>query len=417
MTHYTSERRRVRIAVVGGGISGIAAADACQAFADVTLFEARPSLGGHTETHSVLVDSGSYAVDSGFTLFNRSDYPLFSQWLERIGVSTLPTEMSLSVRTASGLEYGTAHLAALFCQRRNALRPTFLKMLHDIRRFYSGAGAVVEDDPRTLAEYLENERYSRAFADHYLLPICAAMWSVSREGARDMPVALFAAVFANHDMMPWRGPRQWRVIRGGSSSYVRAFTRSFQGQLRLACPVRSVRRDCTGVTVVTDAGSEPFDYLVLACHSDQALALVDATAEERGILGAFRYQPNRAVLHSDASVMPRNEEAWSSWNVYAGAQGRFECTYWLNRLQRLGAAARFFVTLNPARPLKSVWFEREYRHPVFSVGAKTAQLQADRISGHRRTFYCGAWCGRGLHEDGFRSGIEAARRLAKLLDP
>ena len=264
--------------------------------------------------------------------------------------------------------------------------------------------------------YLRVEGYSRAFADYYLLPICAALWSASREGCRDMPVGLVADLLANQDLMRLRDNPVWSVVSGGSNRYIYAFERSFQGRIRRACRVQSVRRDSAGVTVATDAGSEQFDYLVLACHSDEALSLVDATSEERGVLGAFRYQSNRAVLHSDASVMPRNEEAWSSWNVNVGSQGQFECTYWLNRIQRLDAAARFFVTLNPARRLKSVWFEREYRHLVFSVRAKTAQLRADRISGHLRTFYCGAWCGRGLHEDGFRSGIEAARRLAKLVD-
>ena len=406
----------MRVAVVGGGVSGLAAAHACEAFAEVTLFEALPRLGGHTDTHHLLVDGRSYSVDSGFIVFNRANYPRFSAWLDELGVRSRPTEMSFGVSTAAGLEYGTSGLGAVFCQRRNAVRPGFLRMLNDIRRFYRHADSISDDDGRTLDAYLEAERYSTAFREQHLLPMCAALWSAPREGARELPIGHVAAFMANHGLTRWRGRPHWRVVGGGSSSYVRAFADTFGGKVWLGCAVRDLARDTAGVTVSTERGSERFDYVVLACHSDEALALLDATPEEQRVLGAIRYRPNRAVLHSDASVMPRDRAAWSSWNVHAAADGRFEFTYWMNRLQGLGAGPQFFVTLNPVRPLAGAWVEREYRHPVFSVGAKGAQARVDGISGRRRTVYCGAWRGWGFHEDGFASGVEAAERLRCLID-
>ena len=406
----------MRVAVVGGGISGIAAAHGCQTFADVTLFEAAPRLGGHTDTHNLSVGGGAYSVDSGFIVFNQENYPLFSQWLNQLGVASQPTEMSFSISTAAGLEYGTSHLGAVFCQRRNAVRPSFLRMLNDIRRFYRTAATIEENDTRTLGAYLRAERYSAGFAEHHLLPMCAALWSAPREGVRHLPIGHVAAFMSNHGMTRWRRRPQWRVVSGGSSSYVRAFAESFQGDMRLACPVRRVRRDALKVTVETDRGDERFDHVVLACHSDDALALINAAPEEREMLGAIRYQSNRAVLHSDTSVMPNDAAAWSSWNVHADAELGFRFTYWMNQLQGLDQASHFFVTLNPNRPLNSPWFEREYRHPIFTHRARAAQLRIDGMNGRRRTLYCGAWCGWGFHEDGFRSGVKAAERLRSLAE-
>ena len=404
----------MRVAVVGGGISGIAAAHKCQEFADVTLFEAQPRLGGHTDTHNLLVDGRAYAVDSGFIVFNRDNYPRFSQWLDALGVASQPTEMSFGVSTAAGLTYGTSHLGAVFCQRRNTLRPRFLGMLNDIRRFYRRAGAVAESDTRTLAEYLRDERFSQAFAEYHLLPMCAALWSAPRQRALELPIGHVAAFMTHHGLTRWRGRPRWRVVTGGSSNYVRAFVAAFRGELRLSCSVLSIRREASEVVLSTERGRECYDYLVLACHSDDALALIDAAPEEKEILGAIRYRTNRAVVHSDASVMPDAPEAWSSWNVHASGNMRYEFTYWMNRLQGLDPAPHFFVTLNPLRPLREPWFEREYRHPIYSPDARAAQGRMAQINGRRRTLYCGAWCGWGFHEDGFRSGLEAANGLRRL---
>ncbi len=401
----------MRVAVIGGGVSGIAAAHACQAFAEVTLFEAKSRLGGHANTHVLLIDGRAYAVDSGFIVFNRRNYPLFSGWLDALGVATQPTEMSFGVSTADGLEYGTSSLGALFCQRRNRVRPTFLRMLSDILRFYRQAPGIADSDPQPLADFLRAGRYSEAFAENHLVPMCAALWSAPAERARELPISHIAAFMARHGMTQLRNRPQWEVVQGGSQAYVSAFRRTFKGELRTDLPVDAVRRDALGVTVATDRGSRRFDHAILACHSDDALALLDATDHERSVLGAIRYQPNRAVLHSDASVMPRRRVAWSSWNVRADAKGRFECTYWMNRLQSLDAPRPLLVTLNPAQTPRDIWLECDYRHPIFTASAHAAKARLGEISGRNRTFYCGAYWGWGFHEDGFRSGLEAARRL------
>ena len=406
----------MRVAVVGGGISGLAAAYGCQTFSDVALYEAQPRLGGHTDTHNLLVDGRTYAIDSGFIVFNKQNYPRFSQWLDDLGVSSQATEMTFGVTTASGLEYGTSGPGAVFCQRRNALSPSFLCMLNDIRRFYRAAQYVGDRDTRTLGEFLRAGRYSEAFAENHLLPMSAALWSAPRESARNLPIGHVAVFMAHHGLTRWRKRPQWRVVRGGSSSYLSAFSESFTGETRLACRVRRVIRQPSGVTIDSETGSEHFDQVVFACHSDDALALIDATPEERRVLSAIPYQSNRVVLHSDTSVMPSDTRAWSSWNVHVTQDGHYEFTYWMNRLQGLASTPHFFVTLNPLRSLSNLWAEREYRHPVFTPDAAQAKRRLLQVNGKARTHYCGAWCGWGFHEDGFASGAQAAERLRSLVE-
>jgi len=399
----------MRVAVIGAGISGIAAAHNAQQFADVTLYEAGTVLGGHTDTHNLFVDDRSFAVDSGFIVFNPRHYPLFSRWLDGLGVASKPTDMSFGVSLAGGLEYGTSDLKALFCQRRNLLRPDFLAMLRDIGRFYRRAQRLVDDD-RSLAELFAEEQYSESFVNGHLMPMCAALWSAPRDRTSAMPAAHVIAFMANHGLLQLRRRPVWRVIEGGSSAYLDAFESRFRGRIRKSCPVRRVQRNKRGVNVHTDADVQSFDHAVLACHGDDALRIVDPTPTERAVLGAFRYQANRAVVHSDASVMPRNRRAWSSWNVHSTHEGEFEFTYWMNRLQGIDSARQFFVTLNPKRPLDTVWVERDYRHPVFDQSTRIAQGRHHEINAER-TLYCGAYWDWGFHEDGFRSGCEAARRL------
>lgn len=400
----------MRIAVVGGGISGMAAAYALQSFADVTLFEANHRLGGHTDTHNILVGARTYAVDSGFIVFNRANYPLFSAWLDELGVACKPSDMSFSVRLAD-TEYGTSSIGTLFCDRRNAVRPRFLNMLRGIRRFYREAHRVAETDRRTLGEFLAEERYPAPFAADHLLPMCAALWSAPLGEARELSIAHVAAFMANHGLLQLRRRPQWRVVDGGSSSYVEAFRSRCGAALRLGQPVRRVLRDAGGVRIATASGTERFDQVVLAVHADQALALIEPTPAERAVLGALQYRSNRAVVHSDARAMPRSRAAWSSWNVSADATSGCEITYWMNRLQGLGKEQRFFVSLNPERPLDRVWVEREYAHPVCTPAARAAQRRRGEISGANRTHYCGAYWGWGFHEDGFKSAVEVAECL------
>ncbi len=413
----------MRVAVVGGGIAGMAAAWALQDFADVSLFEARPRLGGHTDTHNLQVNGRAYAVDSGFIVFNRTHYPLFSAWLDELGVASRPTDMSFSVRCegdgGASVEYGTTSLRALFCQRRNLFSPRFLSMLRGIRRFYRDAAGVDPDDARTLGEYLDAQGYPGPFVDDHLLPMCAALWSAPLASASEMSVAHVAAFMANHGLLRLRGRPGWRVVEGGSSAYVDAFARRFRGRRRVGRPVERVERGRGGVRVATAGGeAEPFDRVVLACHADQALALLAPTPAECEVLGALKYRRNRAVVHSDPSAMPRRRAAWSSWNVTATARGgaaSCRATYWMNRLQGIAGGQQFFVTLNPQGPLRQVWIERDYAHPVFTPEARRAQARRDEINGVDGTFYCGAYWGWGFHEDGFRSAVDAADALCREL--
>ena len=413
----------MRVAVVGGGIAGMAAAWTLQDFADVTLFEARPRLGGHTDTHNLLVNGRACAVDSGFIVFNRTHYPLFSAWLDELGVASRPTDMSFSVRReedgAAAVEYGTASLGALFCRRRNLISPRFLSMLRGIRRFYREAGQVAADDERTLGEFLDAERYPKPFVDDHLLPMCAALWSAPLAGADETSVAHVAAFMANHGLLTLRGRPRWRVVEGGSSAYVDAFARRFRGRRRVGRPVERVERGRGGMRVATAGGaSEPFDRVVLACHADQALALLAPTPVEREVLGALKYRRNRAVVHSDPSAMPRRRAAWSSWNVTATERGGVtscRVTYWMNRLQGITGGQQFFVTLNPQGPPRQVWIERDYAHPVFTPEARRAQARRDEINGVDGTYYCGAYWGWGFHEDGFRSAVDAVDALRREL--
>ncbi|MXY52956.1 MAG: NAD(P)-binding protein [Gammaproteobacteria bacterium] len=401
----------MRVAVIGGGVAGMATAHVAQRFADVTLFEASGSLGGHTDTHNLFVDGRTYAVDSGFIVFNRRNYPGFSAWLDELGVDSRPTSMSFGV-SVDGVEYGTTDLRALFCQRRNLLSSTFLAMLRDIRRFHQAARCVGHDDTRTLAEFLAEEGFSESFEQRHLLPMCAAIWSVPPERARQTPIGHVAQFMANHGLLQLRDRPQWEVVEGGSAAYVRAFASRFRGCVRASQPVRRVERDAEGATVQTDVGRDRFEHVVLACHADQALELIAPTPLEREVVGAFRYQPNRAVVHSDASAMPQRRGAWSSWNVCAGRAGGMEFTYWMNRLQGIHSPHPFFVTLNPERQLQAVWAERHYSHPVFSRRTQAAQRRRAEVQGANRTFWCGAWWGWGFHEDGFQSGVEAAHAVA-----
>jgi len=401
----------MRVAVIGGGVAGMATAYVAQRFADVTLFEASGSLGGHTDTHNLFVDGRTFAVDSGFIVFNRGNYPGFSGWLDELGVNSRPTSMSFGV-SVDGVEYGTTDLRALFCQRRNLLSATFLAMLRDIRRFHHAAASVADDDARTLGEYLAEGGFSKSFEHRHLLPMCAAIWSVPPDRARQTPIGHVARFMSNHGLLQLRDRPQWEVVEGGSAAYVRAFARRFRGCIRTSQPVRRVERNAEGATVHTDAGADRFGHVVFACHADEALKLLRPTPLECEVVGAFGFHPNRAVVHSDTSAMPQRRSAWSSWNVRTGPGGGMEFTYWMNRLQGIHSSHPFFVTLNPERQLDSVWAERHYSHPVFTQQTQAAQRRRAEVQGANRTFWCGAWWGWGFHEDGFQSGVEAAHAVA-----
>ncbi|BFI96128.1 MAG: FAD-dependent oxidoreductase [Rhodanobacter sp.] len=406
----------MRVAVIGSGIAGLASAWLLSRQHEVTLFEGNDYLGGHTHTHDIELDGRHYAVDSGFIVHNPAHYPLLTQLFDELGVASQPTTMSFAVHNeASGLEYNATSLDALFCQRRNLLSPRFIGMVRDLFRFYREAPALLDGKGHgpALGDWLAENRYGAAFRDEHLVPMASALWSSPPEQILAFPARYLVQFMANHQMLQVAGRPEWRVVRGGSASYVRAMRRRWQVRERLGTPVRHIRRDMLGVTVTSEAGSERFDQVVLACHSDQALALLaDASERERTILGAIPYQANDVVLHTDATLLPRRRKAWAAWNAFIPREPDAPCTvsYCMNLLQSLDAPQPFVVTLNrseaidPAKVLRRM----RYHHPVYTHLSVAAQRRKAEIQGINRTWFAGAYWGWGFHEDGMRSAVEVA---------
>jgi uncharacterized protein len=415
----------MKIAIIGSGIAGNVAAHHLHREHDITVFEAGEHAGGHTHTHDIELGGRGYAVDTGFIVFNDRTYPNFIRLLEELGVAWQESSMSFSVRDeASGLEYNGTSLDTLFAQRRNLLRPSFLGMICDILRFNREAPALLDapDDTLTLHRFLAAQGYGRRFVDHYLVPMGAAIWSTDPQRMLGFPARYFVRFLHNHGMLSVNDRPVWRTIRGGSREYVRRLTAPFASRIRLRTPVRGLRRFATHVVVETDRGAERFDAAFLACHSDQALALLrDPTRAERGVLGAIRYQENEALLHTDTRLLPRARRAWAAWNYHlpSVAMERVALTYNMNILQRLDAPETLCVTLNraeaidPARVLKRI----TYHHPLYTPEAVAAQGRQRDVNG-KRTYYCGAYWRFGFHEDGVVSALEALRHFrADLAQP
>ena len=410
----------MRIAIIGTGISGLSAAWALHRDHTLTLFEAGDYIGGHTHTVDVEVQGRPYAVDTGFIVFNDWTYPQFIALLDQLNVASRPTRMSFSVRCErSGLEYNGENLNTLFAQRRNLFRPAFHRMIRDILRFNREAPALLEQEQdSSLDAYLRAGCYSREFIDHYILPMAAAIWSAEPAIMGQMPARFFVRFFKNHGLLSVRDRPQWRVIAGGSRSYVDALVAPFRERIRLNCPVKWLRRQPGQVEIKPRGGAvEYFDQVIIATHSDQALRLLaDPSAQEREILGALPYQENDVVLHTDTRLLPRRRLAWAAWNYQLPAQprDRVAVTYNMNILQGLEAPETFCVTLNrgdaidPARIL----YRTTYHHPVFTTAGVQAQARRAEISGVNRTWYCGAYWRNGFHEDGVDSGLAVARELS-----
>lgn len=410
----------MRIAIIGTGISGLSAAWALHRDHALTLFEAGDYIGGHTHTVDVEVQGRPYAVDTGFIVFNDWTYPQFIELLDQLQVASRPTQMSFSVRCErSGLEYNGETLNTLFAQRRNLFRPAFYRMIRDILRFNREAPALLEQeqDP-SLDAYLRAGRYSREFIDHYILPMAAAIWSAEPVLMGQMPARFFVRFFKNHGLLSVRDRPQWRVISGGSRSYVEVLVAPFREHIRLNCPVEWLRRTPGQIEIKPVGGAvEYFDQVIIATHSDQALRLLaDPSAQEREILGALPYQENDVVLHTDTRLLPQRRLAWAAWNYHLPAQprDRVAVTYNMNILQGLEAPETFCVTLNrgdaidPARIL----YRTTYHHPVFTTAGVQAQARRAEVSGVNRTWYCGAYWRNGFHEDGVDSGLAVARDLS-----
>lgn len=410
----------MKLAIVGTGIAGLTAAHKLHPRHEITVFEANDHVGGHTHTHDIELGGRHWAIDTGFIVFNDWTYPNFIALMDELGVASQPSSMSFSVRCEkTGLEYNGTTLNTLFAQRRNLFSPSFHGMIRDILRFNREARGFLEtgDDDTRLGDYLSANGYRREFREHYIIPMGAAIWSAAPGDMLNFPARYFIRFFHNHGMLSVDRRPQWRVIRGGSRSYVDPLTAPFRERIHRAMPVARIARDADGVTLRTATGAEArFDAVVLACHSDQALALLERpTAVERELLGAIPYQENEAILHTDASVLPRAKLAWAAWNYHIprAARDRVAVTYNMNILQGLDAPETFCVSLNdgeridPARILRRL----TYHHPAYTPAGVAAQARHGEISGVNRTYYAGAYWGFGFHEDGVKSGLRVAAQV------
>jgi len=414
----------MRIAIVGAGISGLTAAHLLDAAHEVTVFEAAAYPGGHTNTVRVDTPHETHHVDTGFIVFNDRNYPGFERLLERLGVASQPSTMTFSVSDGRGdFEYSGASPNGVYAKRAHLLTPWFQQMLADLVRFNHAARELLRDGPDrdgggpSLGHWLEQQRFSAPFIERLIVPQASAVWSADPRQMWTFPARFLAEFFDNHGMLGVRGRPRWRTVSGGSARYVEALTGRLRGRVRLATPVARIARRPDHVLVTPRGGeAERFDEVVLATHSDQALALLsDASDRERELLGAIPYQDNEAVLHTDTAMLPRRRRAWASWNYHLTERpsGRTTVTYHMNRLQSLRAEHEFCVTLNrsseidPAKVIRTI----AYAHPVFTPEGVAAQARVAELSAGARTHYCGAYWGWGFHED----GVVSARRVAERL--
>ncbi|PJE27816.1 Predicted NAD/FAD-binding protein [Pseudooceanicola antarcticus] len=423
MSFDALSHRPQRIAVIGAGISGMAAAWRLAPQHQVTLIEAAPRLGGHART--VLAGrNGDQPVDTGFIVFNYANYPHLTSMFRDLDVPVERSDMSFGATIDGGrVEYGLQTLAALTGQRRNLLRPGFGAMVRDILRFNAGAEAASEDPNLTMGELMEQMRLGRWFREFYLKPICGAIWSTPPGGIEAFPARALVRFFRNHALLSATGQHQWWTVKGGSIEYVRRLEASMRARgvtIRTGSPVGSVLRDGpTPEVVMADGERQSFDQVIFACHSDEALALLARpTAEEQGALSAVRYQDNEMVLHRDEGQMPRRRACWSSWVYKAETRQPQEAigvTYWMNKLQNIPENDPLFVSLNPVVPVReeTIYDQKTFRHPVFDGPALEAQGRIAQIQGQNGTWFAGAWLRHGFHEDGFASAV----RVTRALDP
>ena len=420
---------RKRIAVIGSGISGLSAAYHLRNQADVTLFEAGSYFGGHTHTVDVTLPSPrgmvTHGVDTGFLVFNERTYPGLIGLFAELQVQTSASDMSFSVQTprASGqraMEWSGSNLNTVFAQRSNLFSPTFLGMLRDVLRFNTLANALADRGQdhalmQPLGEFLDTHKFGSAFRHWYLLPMLGCIWSCPTDQMLQFPVATMVRFCHNHGLIQVVNRPQWFTVTGGAKHYVEKLLQHIP-HTHLQTPVERIERNDIGVRVFTAGGAEDFDGVVLACHADQALSLLaQPTPQEQALLGAIRYHPNKAVLHTDTSVMPKKKLAWAAWNYERATDLGLESSrvclhYWINRLQPLPFSQDVVVSLNPVRAIdpSKVLGEYDYAHPVFDLAAIEAQSQLSSLQGQHNTWYAGAWMGYGFHEDGFKAGRDAA---------
>jgi uncharacterized protein len=421
-----------RIAIVGSGISGLSAAHHLQGHAHVTLFEAGDYFGGHTHTVDVTLPTATgmqtHGVDTGFLVYNERTYPGLIALFKELQVTTVKSDMSFSVQVPGArgrrkLEWNGASLNTVFAQRSNLFKPSFLFMLRDVIRFNTLASALAERNQdhelaQPLRDFLQAHGFGAAFRDWYLLPMLGCIWSCPTDQMLAFPVATMIRFCHNHGLIQVNNRPQWYTVAGGARHYVDKILASIEDK-RLNTPVQRIERDAQGVSLITAAGTERFDQVIVATHADQSLAmLAQPTAQEQATLGAIRYHPNRAVLHTDTSVMPQKKLAWAAWNYERAAQDNTESArvclhYWVNLLQPLPFTQDVIVSLNPVHEIDpaKVIGAYDYAHPVFDLAAIQAQARMPSLQGHQRTWFAGAWMGYGFHEDGFKAGRAAAQGL------
>ncbi|WP_432698260.1 NAD(P)/FAD-dependent oxidoreductase [Marinobacterium sp. YM272] len=420
--------RPLNIAVIGSGISGMACAWLLNQHHRVTLFEKDDRTGGHSNTATLELDDGKVPVDTGFIVYNPVNYPNLVKLFDHLGVATSDTDMSFAVSSQGGrLEYSGCGLGGFFAQRSNLLRPGHWGLLREVLRFYKEAPMLAEQaltGAETLGQMLQRRGYSRPFIEDHLIPMGAAIWSTPADQMLNYPALTFLRFCQNHGLVQLKDRPQWRTVQGGSREYIKRLLAPLSHNIRLNSRIHRIHREGGRVVVEHLHGQkESFDHVVLACHADQALELLAApTAEEKRLLSCFPYQRNRAILHSDASLMPRHRRAWASWN-YLSAPGHdnnaLSVTYWMNQLQPLNTRHNLFVTLNPLKEPATDRIHRSYLydHPQFSQASIEAQGQLWGLQGQQNTWFCGAWFGYGFHEDGLQSGLAVAEALGGVKRP
>ncbi|MCO7226916.1 NAD(P)/FAD-dependent oxidoreductase [Pleionea sp. CnH1-48] len=415
-----------RIAIIGTGISGLTCAHYLHSKYDITLFEANDYIGGHTATKEVSIEGDGYLIDTGFIVFNNWTYPEFNKIIEQLDVEYLDTEMGFSVSCEqSGLEYSGGSLSSLFTQRKNIFNWRHWKMIADIIRFNQQGKKDLStgqlDESISLGEYLDSLNLSQRFADKYLVPMGAAIWSCGLQEMLDFPARYFLQFFANHGLLNVGDRPQWRVIKNGSQAYVDAMIKPFKDKILLNTPVRSVMRGSRSVKVATNDKLYDFDEVIFACHSDQALALIDDPGtSELEVLSQLNYQSNEVVLHTDKSLLPKSQRAWSSWNyrIKKEATTKATLTYNMNILQRIESIHTFCVTLNDTDSIDpdKILGTYHYDHPVYNRGTLEAQQSRHKINGVNRLWFCGAYWYAGFHEDGVRSALDVVNALDSQLE-
>jgi predicted NAD/FAD-binding protein len=414
----------MRIAIIGTGISGMTSAYLLSEDHEVVVYEANDYIGGHTNTVDVSLNGQKYAVDTGFIVFNEKTYPNFVKLMKRLDVGWQKSVMSFSVQCdKTGLEFSPSNFNSLFIQRRNLLRPSFYRMLWDVVRFKRDSEELLKSDDYaiTLAAFLNGKGYTRSFIEHFIIPMGEAVWSADPMKFNEFPAHYFAQFFKNHGFLNIKDQPQWLTVKGRSRTYIKPITKPYADQIRVSCPIASVRRQADGIEISPrNQPAEKFDQVVIAAHSDQALAMLeDPTDAEQNILGAIPYQENEAVLHCDETLLPSKKAAWASWNYHIPKEdtGRVAVTYDMNILQSIGAPEEFCVSLNLAKAINPDKIHRQYvyHHPVYNLESLTARQSHGQISGVHRTHFAGAYWGYGFHEDGVRSAVEVCKHFNKAL--